>query len=403
MLFGLVFNVILLYYVVDSKNLTTTLMTTDGGEDMLYDEDLYYDEESMYLDSEANNTTDILGFGEIGGVGQLIYHLFCFKDYEVENTDKGIIAHPICRPGFEPELVTNDMPTGKELLVSLYNLAKRINDFSEDEPYTDLIIEWCKTYSHPYFIDFIYSYLSDKQFDVSEDSLIIEKDGIFSINDFMKDLERFYQAAEFYFALEHVCLGYSDAAYNLFEDGKHFAGLPFFEKYKHDPEEQPQADYSTANGDLVKEMQLDSKINKSSGNKREHSDCCFAREPYDFYDELRDILIDIIPDFNMRLKVNPKTNQVVFSADVHSVFDICWYTLARKITEDEPPEKKGLKKKKPEGTVVSCLCCGEAFIRSNNRQRYCGKKECDLARRAKNQRENRARKRIEKVREGKRE
>lgn len=370
---------------------------------MLYDdEDLYCDERSIYLDSEADNTTDVLGFGEIGGVGQLIYHLFCFKDYELEITDKGIIAHPICRAGSEPELVTNDMPTGKELLVSLYNLAKRINDFSEEKPYTDLIIEWCKTYSHPYFIDFIYSYLSDKQFDISEDSFIIEKDGIFSINDFMKDLERLYQTTAFYFALEQVCLGYDDAAYNLYKDGKHFDGVPFFEKYKHDPEEQPQTDYSNANGDLVKEMQIDSELNKSSRNKRgEDSDAGFACVPYDYYDELRDTLIDIIPDFNMRLKVNPKTNQVVFSADVHSVFDICWYTLARKITEDEPPEKKGFKQKKFEGTIVSCLSCGEAFIRSNNRQRYCGKKECDLARRAKNQRENRARKRIERMKEAK--
>lgn len=35
------------------------------------------------LPSEADKTTDILGFKEVGGVGQLIYHPFRFKKYTI--------------------------------------------------------------------------------------------------------------------------------------------------------------------------------------------------------------------------------------------------------------------------------------------------------------------------------
>lgn len=57
--------------------------------------------------------------------------------------------------------------------------------------------------------------------------------------------------------------------------------------------------------------------------------------------ELLNKLIERIPDFNMRLKVNPKTNHIEFSADVNPVFDIAWFTLARMISEDLALENKG--------------------------------------------------------------
>ena len=43
---------------------------------------LNWNEES--IPSEADKTTDILGFKEIGGIGQLIYHPFRFKKYELD-------------------------------------------------------------------------------------------------------------------------------------------------------------------------------------------------------------------------------------------------------------------------------------------------------------------------------
>lgn len=41
-----------------------------------------YDRNGRYIKPKTDNKTDILGFGEIGGVGQLIYHHIRFKKYE---------------------------------------------------------------------------------------------------------------------------------------------------------------------------------------------------------------------------------------------------------------------------------------------------------------------------------
>ena len=42
-----------------------------------------YDGFGNWVDSKTDLTTDTLGFGEIGGVGQLVYRLFRFKKYVV--------------------------------------------------------------------------------------------------------------------------------------------------------------------------------------------------------------------------------------------------------------------------------------------------------------------------------
>lgn len=48
----------------------------------------------------------------------------------------------------------------------------------------------------------------------------------------------------------------------------------------------------------------------------------FAATPYDYYEELRNHLIELIPNLKMRMKIDPRTNRPEFSTDVQSVFDI---------------------------------------------------------------------------------
>lgn len=353
-----------------------------------------YDAYGNYVPSKANKTTDVFGYDAIGGVGQLIYHLVRFKEYELDYSPNDVlIARPYCQKGYEPELYTNDSPTGAELTASIFNLAKKIDDPSEEKPYTDLIIDWCKKYGHPYAIDSIHAYMMEPQYKLEEDGCFIEKDAAFSISDFMRDLEWFYQAMRMHFAFEQMCLGNDEPALALHEDGRYFAGLPFFEQYRHDPEDDPHVDYSTAGGDLLKMMQLDAEATKT----RLHYDG-FARLPFDHYEELQEKMVDIMPDFRIRLKVNPRTRKMVFAADVHSVFDICWYTLARKMSEDVAPEDKGTsadKKEKPEGVIMSCPFCGEAFVRRWNRTKTCGRPKCETARNTLNQRNSRKKRKIQ--------
>ena len=293
------------------------------------------------IPSEADKTTDILGFKEIGGIGQLIYHPFRFKKYELDiDKSDDYCATPFCRPGYEPIFPKEDFLSGQGLLTSLCNLAMQINSFDNKIPYTQLIMEWCTNNMHPYNIDFIYSELNES-FDINSfDAEMVEKDGTFEINTFLDDLGKLYNAVMFYVALEGVCIADDESAYDLSNEGKYFEGYSFFDKYKHPIVAIPDdLDYGDAKGNLIEEMQNDNEYIKNHPAEKPPAGE-FATTPYDDYDELRNALIDIIPEFTMKLKVDSCTNRLEFSTDINSVFDIAWLTLARMLSEDPAPEEK---------------------------------------------------------------
>ena len=123
----------------------------------------------------------------------------------------------------------------------------------------------------------------------------------------------------------------------------------------------------------------------------------FARVPFDYYEDLQEKIADMIPDFRFRLKVDPRTRKMVFAADVHSVFDICWFTFAKKLAEDPTPDELSHKpepKAANKGLVMSCPFCGEAYVRTANRAICCGKPECTRARKRMNKRNSRKKQRI---------
>lgn len=356
-----------------------------------------YDALGLWVDSKTDLTTDMLGFGEIGGVGQLVYKLFRFKKYELRYIEDGrILACPICRPGYEVTFATTDSLTGAELLADLYNLAKKINDPSEEKPFDELIVEWCQSVAHPYFVDELSALMGDKEFDFEHDYYYIEKDGVFDIKEFMRDLGKFYQVASFAFALEMMLKGYDDAAFNLSASGRYFEGVPFLEKYKGElPDADGEKDYTPISPtDFIKEMK---KTNTPiQMNSQEEG---FARVPFDDYEELRDRLIDMIPDFRLRLKVDNKRNRVVLAADIHSVFDIAWFTLAKKVCEDTQPQTQEMLKNldsRENPVVLTCPICGKAFVRKGKgvRKIYCGSYECNKRRGAKNTQNTRRRQKI---------
>jgi len=208
----------------------------------------------------------------------------------------------------------------------------------------------------------------------------------------MRDLEKFYYAATMYFAFEEVCLGLDEISLSAYKDGKHFSGIPFLEKYKGKIEKMEHIDSDPDDFDIVEEMKLD-----ATASQDETPNDYFVSPPYEFIDELQQILIDMVPDFRMKLKVNPKTNRFVFAADISSVFDICWYTLARKISEDVAPEDKGTEAEKPKGIILTCPFCGDAFVRRSKRAVTCGKPECHKARKRMNQQNSRKQRKIKEL------
>ena len=117
----------------------------------------------------------------------------------------------------------------------------------------------------------------------------------------------------------------------------------------------------------------------------------YILQPIDDFCELRGQLMGMIPDFHMRLKVDPKSDKVVFAADIHSVFDIAWYTLAHYMVDVQLTDEGTSERQYSEGKVCVCKCCGRAFVRTadQNRRQYCGDPECERKR----QRERTQRKR----------
>ena len=135
------------------------------------------------IPSKADKTTDILGLKEIGGVGQLIYHLFRFANYSCSYDGRDTNVYPERKPRSEPTFPLDDSLTGRGLLTSLCNLAKIIDNFENTIPKEQLIMRWCSENMHPYSIDFIYSELTNN-FDItSVDADLVERDGIFKSAD----------------------------------------------------------------------------------------------------------------------------------------------------------------------------------------------------------------------------
>ena len=132
-----------------------------------------------------------------------------------------------------------------------------------------------------------------------------------------------------FFAFKEIAEATGTSAFTLYEDSRFFDGLPFFEKYKNETyfDEIPRVDDDAPLEDLLAEM---AKVEQETAEPKEKPDW-FVHEPADYIHDILDLLLDTLPNFNMRLKRNPKDSKVVFAADVHSVFDIAYYTLARKL------------------------------------------------------------------------
>ena len=119
--------------------------------------------------------------------------------------------------------------------------------------------------------------------------------------------------------------------------------------------------------------------------------CCSANILEDYNDHIFQV-IDMFPDFRMRLKLDKKTGKVMYGTDIQSVFDICWYTFSRMVADVAPPVDEDLNYFEAQGTILSCLACGKYFVRHSSRQLYCDSWDCQAERNRRNRRASYARK-----------
>ena len=126
-----------------------------------------YDWQGNEIESKAERHTNMLGIGEIGGVGQMIYHSVRFADYRYYDSSWGkLLVQPVCNKKSHPEIDPEGDLSGRTILTSLCDLAKRIDDYNE-KGFDELILDWCKEYMHPYGIDALYSGITDESFDIT--------------------------------------------------------------------------------------------------------------------------------------------------------------------------------------------------------------------------------------------
>lgn len=301
---------------------------------------------------------DNLSFVEIGGVGEMIYRAIRFPEYVPEEDDELIkpVFSGINAPTINDEY--NRGLTGQELLISLINLYRKLNRPFNREPIAWLISRWCKDNIHPYEIEGLYELLESEIYAHVTYDFLFTLDGTFVVKDFTDDLYKLGRVFDFYFALKRLKeYGETEHARELYYEGRLCDGFPFFERYRSIESDE----------EYREKVMVD-------------------------FDHLTNKLLDLFPDFNMRLKLDKKTSKVMFGADIQSVFDIAWYTLSRLVADVAPSLDDDLRYFESQGSVLSCLACGEYFVRHSGRQLYCQSENCQAERNRKNRRASYARK-----------
>lgn len=304
-----------------------------------------------------------LSFVEIGGVGEMVYRAVRFPEYLPDYDDDGEIIKPLFTGGHAPESGTDYSLTGQDLLVSLCNLYGKLNNPDSTESISEAIWDWCRNNIHPYDIDSLCEILeSEKNAHITYRD-IIEKDATFSTKRFIKDLCDLGTVFELFYILDNLKYeGNVKNARNLYYEGRLRDSLAFLEKYSKYEDDKEYRDHVL----------------------EDYNDLIFK-------------VIDMFPDFRMRLKLDKKTGKVMFGADVQSVFDICWYTFSRIVADVAPPVDEDLDYFESQGSILSCLACGKYFVRRSSRQLYCDSWDCQAERNRRNRRASYARKKAAEV------
>lgn len=299
------------------------------------------------------------GFTEIGGVGEMIYSAVRFPAYAVEeNSDGQQVIVPVFSATMPPKGGIDYSLTGQELLASLCTLYQRINDPNSTESIPLAVWKWCTENVYPYNSEELYEFLESEKHAHIKYWETIQHAATFTVDRFLKDLGRLGSTFEFYYALSRA-INLDDVEYarGLYYEGRICDGLSCLEKYS-----------------------------------RFKSDDFFLKYLKKDKDMLRELLVGMFPDFRMRLQINPRKDIIEYGAEIFSVFDICWYSFARLISQNAPPGDYDNRYVYASNSILTCMACGGYFVRHSGRQQYCMNPNCQAERNRKNRRACYARK-----------
>ena len=301
---------------------------------------------------------DFLGFTEIGGVGEMIYTAVRFPAYVAEPDEQGNnLMIPLFTGMHAPEAGNDYSLTGQDLLVSLCNLYHKINTPGSTVMITEAVREWCTDNILPYNNEVVCELVESDPMAHITLGHIIKREATFDIDQFVKDLCDLGMAFELYYALRMAFMA-NDVSFarELYYEGRICDSFAFLEKYR-----QYESD---------EEYLIQLKADRVTRMTQ---------------------LIDLFPDFRMRLKMNRRSKKIEYGADVHSVFDICWYAFGRLVADVAPSADYGIDDEFSQASILSCLACGSYFLRRSSRQRYCQSWDCQAERNRRNRRASYAR------------
>ena len=187
-----------------------------------------------YIPSKADLNVKMLTNAEIGGIGKIQYRLLKFNKYKMEqiNGENAFYTFPTYDDKENGKIVHM---SGKEILISLYNLAKNIDSYDVKEPFSEQILKWCETVCNPYGLEHIQSYL-DNEIKEQGEFVVLAKDRHFyfqfEIRNFMQDLNDLYSnfgfpISAFIFSINSQILLISTCAVfiasNILSSGNSFA------------------------------------------------------------------------------------------------------------------------------------------------------------------------------------
>ena len=170
-------------------------------------------------------------------------------------------------------------------------------------------------------------------FDYSHEGKMLKNDAMFSVSDFIRDLGNFITLHSFILRLKMYVAEMEKKHSISHRKVNTLKGYRFW-KYKHEENFREYIKEHDKNLTQQREIFADmlAEVEKLELKPREDI-TWFAVEPADYDEEIQNTLIDSIRIFICALNGIRKNNQIVFATDVHSVFDIAWYTLARMITD----------------------------------------------------------------------
>lgn len=271
---------------------------------------------------------------EIGGIGDIKTHTLRFHSYRIGTEDGKLTIYAEYEPERPPKIF-NGYPSGQELLLDLCNLYLELRDKPMQEC-ARILIQWSIENIHPYYLygDEVahIEFNGDNPNDYWNVMVNVLECYHVDVEDMVQDLKRLYTDTMTVFALRKLMDGEVAEAQRLYENVR-----------------------------VSEQDNLMFKWFRSAAECR----TLVIKET-----------VEKLPKFAMSLEYDFADGQLKLQPVVKSVIDAAYYGLGRFAAVDAG----ALDDYGGKTSIAFCQACGRAFIKSGNRQKYCGDYLCQSVR-----------------------